>query len=134
MPPCPPTSSCLDFHGQRPRRSLGTTRETARRLRHDREGRGLWVSPEAFLAKGEGTVTVTPTTPEASTAVTTAVVAPLAAPVPPEPLASAVSGGSAATQNPTPASVWPGIAGVPLLAVTGGVITVRNSRGKKVPA
>lgn len=98
------------------------------------EGRGLWVSPEAFLAEGEWTVTVTTTTPEATTAVATVVVAPLAAPVAPEPLAAADN--SAAAANDSAAGVWPWILGglVVVGAAIAGTVTLKRRRAMALAA
>lgn len=101
------------------------------------EGRGLWVSPEAFLAEGEWTVTVTTTTPEAATASSTFVVAPLAAPVAPEPLAATDNGVSATTsENDSPASMWAWILSglVVVGAVIAGTATLKRRRAMALAA
>lgn len=101
------------------------------------EGRGLWVSPEAFSTEGEWAVTVTTTTPQEATATTDFVVAPLAAPVAPEALAAADNGVSAATSEPaSPASMWSWILGglVVAGAAIAGTVTLKRRRAMALAA
>lgn len=95
------------------------------------EGQGIWVSPEPFLADGEWTVTVATTTPGEATASATFTVAPIAAPVAPEPLAGEGNVASASTPDAAPA--WPLIAGGVLilaLAIAGAFVFLHRRAGR----